>query len=125
MNWITRGVLMEQHGYRSFRSCRERSTALYQKTIWLGTTKLYSINFHEYNFTDVPDYPELLPRITFEPEVQFNLPDGSTFNTTLLLHEGDTVEKVETFFHNMFWNMGCLPYEGDLGVLLALAEQAE
>lgn len=108
-------------GYRSYNPCRDRSTRLYQKSFYAGEANLYAINFHEYDFRGLPFVG---PEITYEPEAQL-VRDGTTFNVTMLTTSRDSVADVEAFFRNVFWTLGCRPYEGELPPLVALASQAE
>jgi hypothetical protein len=121
--WLTAADL-DAAGYkRHDKPPQGYGDALYQKCIRLDGAKLYYINMCMYDFRgDHPPRDEY--QVRFEPRGQFKLPDGAYFNVTLLLHKGHDVAYVEDFFARVFWGLGCLPYEGDVGPLTRVAKCA-
>ena len=90
-------------GYRQFEPNNHACRA-YQKCIRDNHGKLYFITVYEYH-----THHEGLEN-TFEADVQFNTDDGLTFDVKI--HNGWTIEQMETVFDEIFWTMSCNPYDG-------------
>ena len=122
---ITREDLLAA-GYRRYSASDGYGDALFQKSIWRGDTKLYSIDFCEYDFTKYKDrMPSEDPLIHFEPRGQFNTLDDRCFNITMIIGSTMTIAQVEEFFARIFWSMDCRPYEGRIHPLTRIAAQGE
>ena len=94
-------------GYKPFKQkgIKEYTESFYQKRFDDDKGKKYFITLSEYDYRT---YHQVPYDFSYEPDVQFET-HGVTFNATMLSPE--SVEQMEIFFENMWYNLGCDYYE--------------
>ena len=81
-------------------------------------SKLYFINVYMYDYGKITGFvPRVLACLAtfgdqfgYQAECYFKGEDGLAFDV-MLHHDWKTIEQMETFFHKMYHNMNCKPYE--------------
>lgn len=104
-DWLDRG-------YIQFPQQGEFNNADFglQKRIDDEHGKKYFITVWVYDWSKYPNVYQHR-RYSFEPDLQFKLPDGMYFNVKLLLDNEATVESVEKTIEEMWNNLECQYYE--------------
>ena len=107
---ITKENLVD-NGYRKFQpSYIDKWTDGYQKDIYDKSTriKLYSINIHRYDYSQ---YKHVSIDESWNSSTQFNMNEDETIQVDFFINETTELERVESFYHDVFYKFNCTPYD--------------
>lgn len=98
-------------GYKQFKQTNwNHSDFGLQKCVYDDKGKKYYITVWAYDWTKHPELHTISP-MSFEPDLQFKLPEGLSMNFQLLLNNDSTVDQIETKVEEIWIKLGCLHYE--------------
>ena len=84
---------------------------VYQKAIYCEKNgiKLYFINITYVDFSDVPNIPM---KESWGCKVQYNThEEEETFDMSLYIYENTEIERIESFYSNVYSKLNCSPYD--------------
>ena len=99
------------NGYRKFKpTSLDRWTDGYQKAVYDEMTgnKLYFLQIYRYDYSHVP----VAIKESWNSNSQFNLNEDETIDVDFFINKDTELERVESFFHDVFHKFDCNPYDG-------------